>query len=147
MKYSTKQFIKILQKNNWFTQGFNGTPFYMHIVASTTGWMTKEFTGKNYSHFFLSTGKTWAEYSYDYEDLKKVGEGYFRKNTEISRVNKYIQEHKNKYLKSRKDFFKFKKKIRKSKFKTANFVRKERFYRAFSFSRFGSQCRSCFLCQ
>src|SRR6185369_10544191 len=85
---SREKIVKLIRGKEWFVQGFNGLPLYLHAVAAETGWVIVSELGVNYSHFFLRLHSGRALWYYDVSDLKNIGEAFFRK---VNSEKKYLQ--------------------------------------------------------
>jgi phosphoenolpyruvate synthase/pyruvate phosphate dikinase len=98
-----KKLLALVKRGNWFVQGFNGLPLYLHSVASMTGWMTKKDFGANYSRFFLRVHEHRAHWYYDETDMAKIGESYFRHIKSVKQLRKLESKHTRLFQKAKNE--------------------------------------------
>ncbi|MBI4262183.1 hypothetical protein HY624_01510 [Candidatus Uhrbacteria bacterium] len=101
-KLSVQQIIGVVKKSQWFIQGFNAFPLYLHSAASMTGWMVHQAVGVNYSHFFYVAHESRMDMYYDERDLVAIGEAYYKKIHNIQELNTLRRKHRDAYLAARK---------------------------------------------
>lgn len=103
MKHITKdELVSIVQKNQWFVQGFNGFALYCHCVATNTAWMIKPFVGATYKHFFLLQRESSVDWYYDEAAMEQVGQGYYKHIKTLARLQQLERIYTRTYISSRK---------------------------------------------
>lgn len=108
--------LRALRGSLWLTQKFNGSPIYQlgtggASILGRSNQLSKQFVGENYKHFVICANLSELAFLYDSNDLKRVGESYYKKHRSVKSLKKWISRYDKTYEKKLTSTLKGRKKL------------------------------------